>query len=172
MLYASVPSSSGSNGNSITAIDPLTTTVGNSVLVGSEPSTLALSDDGKSIYTLLSGAFSIRRFDVTTEIPGIQFSIGLDSSSGRYNAVDLAVAPGNPNLLAVARSSQFGGQAGVAAFDNGVQRTKTSTFSDFMAFSGSASTLYTSNGQRQVLLAISWPFRARPQRYIPVHSAA
>lgn len=93
-LYASVPSSVGSGGNSITTIDPATGAVETSVFVGSEPNKLALSDDGHSLYVNLNGAFAIRRFDVSTQTPGMQFSVGQDSFFGRYSIQDLAVAPG------------------------------------------------------------------------------
>ena len=147
-LYASVPSSVGSGGNSITTIDPATGTVETSVLVGSEPNRLALSDDGHSLYVNLDGAFAIRQFDVSTQTPGMQFSVGEDSFFGRYGVTAVAVAPGNPNLVAIAR--QHPGvsppEAGVAVFDNGVQRPNTgpghSEGSDFLAFSASASKLY------------------------------
>ena len=107
MLYASVPSTVGTGGNSITTIDPLTTAVVGSVFVGSEPDKLALSDDGHSLYTSLAGAFSIRRFDVVNQTPSLESPVGFDLFFGRYNVADLVVAPANPNLPAVARS--YGG---------------------------------------------------------------
>src|SRR6185369_4638468 len=56
-----------------------------------------------------------------------------------------AVAPGSPDVLAVARSFGAGPSgAGVAVFDNGVRRTNTGSSSDFLAFSASASKLYGS----------------------------
>ena len=45
-IYATVPSSAGAIGNSVTAIDPETGQIGPSVFIGSEPGRLALSDDG------------------------------------------------------------------------------------------------------------------------------
>jgi hypothetical protein len=94
----------------------------------------------------------MRRFNVQTNTPGLQFSLGEHSFFGRYAVSDIAVAPGNPNLVAVAR--QFGGisppGAGVAIFDNGVQRPTVGSdhisASDFLAFSASAATLYGSRG--------------------------
>ncbi|HET8670141.1 MAG TPA: hypothetical protein VFM05_05775, partial [Candidatus Saccharimonadales bacterium] len=144
----SVPSSVGSGGNSIKTINPATGAVDSSVFVGSEPDKLAISDDGQSLYVNLDGAFSIRRFDASTQTPGLEFSVGQDNFFGRYAISDLAVAPGNPNLVAVARHhlGVSPPQAGVAVFDNGVQRPNTgpghSEGSDFLAFSASASTLY------------------------------
>src|SRR5437870_246253 len=93
LLYASVPSSVGSGGNSITTIDPTSGAITSSVFIGSEPNKLALSDDGNTLYASLEGAFSIRRFDVSSQIPGLQFPVGRDSFFGVYQVADLAVAP-------------------------------------------------------------------------------
>src|SRR6266849_1799221 len=66
-IYASVPSSAGANGNSITAIDPVTGAIGPSVFIGSEPGKLALSDDGRYLYVALDGAAAVRRFNLATQ---------------------------------------------------------------------------------------------------------
>ena len=115
-IYASVPSSGGSGGNSITAIDPSTGLITNSTFIGSEPNKLALSDDGHSLYVTLDGAVAIRRFDALTNTPGLQFSPGIDSFFGRYIVSDFAVAPGHPETIAVSRWFQglFPPEAGVA----------------------------------------------------------
>jgi sugar lactone lactonase YvrE len=147
-LYASVPSSAGSIGNRIATINPVTGSVDNSVFIGSEPNLLAISDDGNSLYASLEGVFAIRRFDTQTDTPGAQFSTGVASLNRRMLVSDFAVAPGNPNVLAIAR--QYSGtsppDAGVAIFDNGVQRPNTapdhSAGSEYVAFSASASKLY------------------------------
>lgn len=147
-LYASVPSSAGPGGNSIATIDPLTGSVTNSVFIGSEPNKLALSDDGHTLYVSLDGSFSIRRFDTTTQLAGAEFGIGSDPFFGLYSANDLAVAPGNPNLVAVARAYRGVSppEAGVAVFDNGVRRTKTGPGhtggSDYLTFSATETKLY------------------------------
>lgn len=147
-LYASMPSSVGASGNSIITLDPVTGSVDSPVFVGSEPKKLALSNDGNSLYVWLDGAASIRKFDVPTKTPGLQFPLGQDNFFGVYTLTDMAVAPGNANLLAVARSHRGTSppQAGVAVFDNGVQRPTTTpghtAASDFLAFSASPSTLY------------------------------
>ncbi|MCA1566811.1 MAG: hypothetical protein LC803_14435 [Acidobacteria bacterium] len=148
MLYASVPSSAGAAGNSIVPINPTTGETGTPVFVGSEPSKLAMSDDGHTLYVALDGAFSVRRFDTATRTPGQQFSVGQNSFHGNYIANDLAVAPGNPNLVAVVRYyiGTSPPEAGVAVFDNGVQRPKTGPShiegADFLAFSATESKLY------------------------------
>ena len=150
-IYASIPSTAGSIGNSIATIDPTTGAVINTTFIGSEPKNLALSDDGHTLYVWLDGAFAIRRFDTLTNTPGIQFSIGDPPNSGRYVVSDFAVAPGNPNLLAVARGNPGGASGGVAIFDNGVRRPNVSAVSihgegpGSIAFSASATKLYASS---------------------------
>ena len=147
-IYASVPSSVGSSGNSLQAIDPTTGLVTSSTFVGSEPTRLAISDDGHSVYVSLDGSFAIRRFDTLTNTPGLQFSLGSDFSFGRYSLGDFAVAPANPSVLAVARIYRGVSppEAGVAVFDDGIQRTKTgpghTIGADYLAFSATASKLY------------------------------
>jgi hypothetical protein len=55
-LYASIPSTSSRvMGNSIVSIDPLTSKIGPPIFIGSEPTRLAISDNGKYLYVVLSG---------------------------------------------------------------------------------------------------------------------
>ncbi|HEY9404964.1 MAG TPA: Calx-beta domain-containing protein [Pyrinomonadaceae bacterium] len=149
-LYASVPSSAGAAGNSIVPVNPATGETGAPVFIGSEPGKMALSDDGHTLYVSLDGSYSVRRFDTATRTPGQQFSLGQHSISGNRTARDIAVAPGNPNLVAIARGyfGSSGAAAGVAVFDNGVQRPNTgadwSNSADFLAFSATESKLYGS----------------------------
>ena len=148
MLYASVPSSVGAGGNSIKTVDPTTGAITSSVFLGSEPNKLAIASDGTTVYAGLDGAYSVRKFDASTQTAGPQFSLGLDpSSSGLLRAADLAVTPGNPNALVAGRRNASSSGVSVAVFDGGVQRpTVTSSFSgpgDFLAFSASATKLYS-----------------------------
>src|SRR6185295_19560985 len=75
-ISASVPSVAGPTGNSVASIDPVAGTVGTPVFVGSEPTKLALADDGHTLYVGLNGASAVRRFDTTTQTPGLQFALG------------------------------------------------------------------------------------------------
>jgi len=143
-IYASVPSSEGSNGNSIAEIDPLMGSVTSQTFVGSEPNVLAPADDGATLYVGLDGAASIRRYNILTHTANQQFFIGRDSFFGPYSISDIAVSPGNPSVVAVAR--QHPGisppEAGVAVFDNGVRRAQTGPGhlegSDHLAFATSS----------------------------------
>src|SRR5947209_11521573 len=117
-LYASVPSSVGQGGNSIMPINPVTGAPGTPVFIGSEPNKLALSDDGQTLYAALDGADAVRRFDLTTKTPGQQFAVNQDSLFGPFAANDIAVAPGNPNRVAIARYYKDSkAKAAVAIYD-------------------------------------------------------
>jgi hypothetical protein len=137
-LYASVPSSVGSNGNSITPIDPTTGTIDKAVFIGSEPDKLALADDGNTLYASLDGANAVRRFNLQTQTPGLQFLL----PSGVQRPNDMVVAPGNPDLLAIAAGSF----SPVTIYDHGVARSNSSSGGAYglysLAFSSSPGTLY------------------------------
>src|SRR5262249_13093981 len=147
-LYATAPSSAGSGGNSIGSVDPVTGVADAPIFIGSEPKKMALSNDGNTIYVSLEGTATVRRFDVPSRTPGLEFQFGQDNFYGIFSLSDLAIAPGNPDLVAIARNHRGVSppEAGVAVFDNGVQRPVTTpghiAASDFLAFSASASTLY------------------------------
>lgn len=124
MIYASTPSAAGAIGNSISSIDPNTGDIGFSVFVGSEPNTLAVSDDGSTLYVGLDGSAQVRRFDIASQTAGIQFGLG-DGGSGRFRyPQDIEVLPGSVDAVAVSLwfSSGSPRYAGVAIFDDGVAR--------------------------------------------------
>lgn len=148
-IYASVPSSAGAIGNSITQIDPVPGTVGASVPIGSEPGKLAISDNSQYIYVALNGAAAVRRFDLATQTAGLQFSLGT-SFSRVLSAEDIAVMPGQPDSVAISRMDSNSNHGGVAIYDNGIARpTTTDVFSgsNVIEFSANASTLYGYNNE-------------------------
>lgn len=125
-IYVSIPSSNGSNGNSIGVINPGNYTLENTIFIGSEPSVLAISDDGQFIYSGFNGTSTIRKFEVSTQTAGIQFGLGSDRL-GSFYAEDIEVMPGQPNTIAVSRKN-IGitpRHEGVAIYDNGVVRSTT-----------------------------------------------
>ena len=126
-IYASIPSANGSNGNSIGIINPRTNTLEKTVFIGSEPTVLAISDNGQYIYSGFSASSTIRRFDVATQTAGLQFTLGFDSSTGPNYAEDVEVMPGQPGTIAVSRKNNgFSPRhEGVAIYDNGVMRPTT-----------------------------------------------
>lgn len=126
-IYISIPSSNGSNGNSIGVINIDNYTLENTYFIGSEPTVLAISDNGQYIYSGFSGTSTVRRFNVTNLTPEIQFSLGSDSSTGSFYVEDIEVMPSNPNTIAVSRRNigYSPKHEGVAIYDNGIMRTTT-----------------------------------------------
>ena len=116
-LYVTVPGvATDGSGNTITRIDPQNGSRVSSTFIGSEPKKIAMSADGQTLYTVLTGAQAIRRFDTVTQTPGIQFS----SLHNGYQPSDMAVDPANSNRLVIGA-----GDGGAAMFDNGVKLPAT-----------------------------------------------
>lgn len=126
-IYASIPSANGSNGNSIGVINPNTHLLENTIFIGSEPTVLAISDNGQYIYSGFSGSSTVRRFDVTTQTAGLQFSLGSDTSTGSYYVEDIEVMPNQPTTIAISRKNNgFSPRhEGVVIYDNNVMRLTT-----------------------------------------------
>src|SRR4029078_3439193 len=122
-LYASVPSTVVNNGNRIVPINPTTGALGTGVFNGSEPSKMAISDNGQYIYVSLDGSGTVRRFNVQSQTLGIQLPLGNSSFSGPFVPRDLAVQPGSPGTVAVQRSTLDQSNQGIAIFDEDVQRS-------------------------------------------------
>jgi DNA-binding beta-propeller fold protein YncE len=151
-IYASVPASQGAGGNSVMSIDPETGTLDMPVFVGSEPGKLAVSDDGQYLYVALDGAAAVRRIQVAGQMPGPQFTLGSDSFFGPYYVEDMAVLPGNPNVVAISRKNLGVSprHAGVALYDNGVARGKATerhTGSNVIEASTNPDVLYGYNNE-------------------------
>lgn len=126
-IYASIPSANGSNGNSIGVINPNTFLLENTIFIGSEPTVLAISDNGQYIYSGFSGSSTVRRFDVASQTSGLQFSLGSDSSTGSYYVEDIEVMPSQPTTIAISRKNKgFSPRhEGVVIYDNNVMRPTT-----------------------------------------------
>jgi hypothetical protein len=110
LIYASLPSSYGTNGNSIAVISPFSGKILAYHFVGSEPNQLALSADGSYLYVGLNGNGSVQRMILPSFALDINVSLGI-SEYGELNiASGLQVSPGDPHTYAVALSSEeFGG---------------------------------------------------------------
>ena len=151
MIYASVPGTAGDLGNTLTEINPATGRVVASFFVGSEPTKLAVSDDGQYIYVGLNGSASVARFNVPNHYVDLSFSLGT-GSFGPMFAEDIQVAPGNPHEVAISR--EFMGvsprHAGVAIYVDGVQLPVTTPGfqgSNSIAFGATADRLYGYNNE-------------------------
>ena len=98
VIYASLPSSYGVNGNSIAVINPTTGAV-TYHFVGSEPNQIALSGNGNFLYVGLNGSSSVQRFILPAFTPDIE--IKLNTNSQQLVAGAIAVSPTNAHFFAV-----------------------------------------------------------------------
>ena len=113
-LMASVSSAStGTTGNSIVAISPETATIGSPVFIGSQPTKMALTDDGQVLYTILSGATSVARYNMLTGT--VDFTAAIPSTSYAFTPIlrDLATQPGTENTVAL----DLGTNSGIGIYD-------------------------------------------------------
>jgi len=104
-IYASLPSSYGTQGNSIAVINPSTGKVIGYHFAGSEPNQLALSSDSKYLYVGLNGNGSVQRFILPTFTPDIDISLGSSIYGGFNTALNMQVSPSDSHTLAVAQGS-------------------------------------------------------------------
>jgi hypothetical protein len=112
------------------------------VPTGGEPGKLAISDNGQTLYFSTNSGTQVGKMDLTSQTLGAQFTLG---GNGTYTVSDLAVLPGSPSSVAVARSPD----AGVAIYDNGIQRpvvTNQATI-NAIAFANSATSLYGADSE-------------------------
>jgi trimeric autotransporter adhesin len=143
LLYASMPSSYGTNGNSIAVINPSTGAVTGYYFAGSEPTKLAIDSTSEYLYAGLNGAGAIQRLDLPAFTQDIQ--IGLGTNGGPYVAGAIAVSPSNSQTIAVAPVSNGCCQSsGPIEFFTGSTKLADSVTSvdvDELVF-GSSTTLY------------------------------
>jgi hypothetical protein len=148
VLYASVPSRGGVNGNRVAVINPWTRTVSFTGIVGSEPNKLAISDDGRFLYVGLDGAPSVARLDLAGSSGPIvdkTLQLGSDASGSLY-AADIEVMPGSAGTAAISLRYSWGSHVGVVIVDDDVARlTRTASWpaaNPHIEFGATAGTLY------------------------------
>ena len=107
VLYASIPSSAGLPiGNSIATIDPESGAVLSSIFVGSEPNTLAISDDASHVFVGIDGARGVRSWQPASGTLSAIQNLNTGSSDAPAVAYDIAVLP-NQSSVAVVSADDF-----------------------------------------------------------------
>ncbi len=157
VIYLSVPSDAGANGNTISVLDPATGTVTSSQFAGSEPDHIAISDDSQFLYAGLDGSASVQRFILPTLSPDISYSLGADSFYGPYFALDLQVAPGAPHTTAVTLGNTGVSpmaEGGIVIFDDAIARPTTApgfnrglSLFDSLQWGSDATALFAANDE-------------------------
>ena len=150
-LYASLPGAAGPHGNSLVSIDPVTGALGTPAPIGSEPNRLALSDDGRYLYVALEGESGIRRYDIGRGVVDAEIALVAGANTGPCFATDLAVVPGQAEMIAVAQGCKSGGAATSSVFAYAgttplPAAATTGQASGAIAFCGDSPTLYSYAG--------------------------
>jgi hypothetical protein len=123
LLYLSIPASVGAPfGNSVVSMDPATGALGTPIPVGSEPDKLAITSDGKYLWVALDGASGVRKVDLTTNIAGQQFALGLPTNSSSTQTVTnmLALPGASDSVIILQGNNNYGSALGI--YDSGVMR--------------------------------------------------
>jgi hypothetical protein len=143
-LYASLPSSYGSQGNTIAVINPISGRTTGYYFAGSEPNQLALSSDSKYLYVGLNGNGSVQRLLLPTFTPDIDISLGTGSFGGLNTAIDLQVSPGDSHTIAVPEGTNgCCGDSGLFFYKDSTLLPDSITYPTFTdAVFANASTLY------------------------------
>ena len=113
-LYATVQGASPVLPNRLLMIDPVAMEVVDSLPVGSDPTVMALSADGSTLWLALNGASAIRRVDLDASPPVVGPLLPMPSTP-----VSMVVLPGAPRSVAAALSGSF---SEVIIADDGVAR--------------------------------------------------
>jgi hypothetical protein len=143
-IYASLPSSYGSQGNTIAVINPTTGQVSAYNFAGSEPNVLALSSDSLYLYAGLNGNGSVQRFILPKFTPDINVSLGTSQYGGLNTALSMQVSPGDDHTYAIADGTVgCCGSSGLYFYKDATQLPDNVTYPTFtdIVFA-SSSTLY------------------------------
>jgi hypothetical protein len=153
-IYLSVSSTATSNPNTVSVLDPSSGQIVATYNVGSEPDALALSGDGQYLFVGLDGSGSVVRLKLPNFIPDLTISLGSHPSFGPYQAIAMAVAPGNPHILAVSQGTVAMSPTttgSVVIFDDAVARPNVtprgSYFAGTLAWKRDLTTLWGGNNQ-------------------------
>jgi hypothetical protein len=151
LLYVTVPATAGAMGNSVATIDPTTASVTASILVGSDPNALALTDDGSTLHVGIDGASSVTSLVLATGTVGALVPLGPGTNGeGPCTAGEIHAVPGSTTRYLVSRvvrdlSPDF---AGLALFDG---TTPLGTWTGFVGGEAvafvNASTFYGLNNE-------------------------
>lgn len=132
VLYASLPSSYGVNGNSIAVINPTTGAVTGYHFAGSEPDALAIDSTSKNLYVGLDGSGSVQQLALPLFTRGINIPLGKNSSGTPNIAKAIAVSPANAQTIAVETGANGCCCCGTLDFFNGSSKLADSNISSPM----------------------------------------
>jgi hypothetical protein len=146
VFYASIAPAATNSPNTITTIDPATGQTATLLSTGTNPSRLAISDDGQYLYVGVDGFNTIERVNLYTNQVDLNIPLG-EETWGGFIAEDLKVFPGAPHSIAVvmADPNVDPEERGIMIYDDGKARGTLGATKDFISsivFGADSSTLY------------------------------
>ncbi|MGP8094599.1 MAG: IPT/TIG domain-containing protein [Candidatus Sulfotelmatobacter sp.] len=126
VIYLSLPSTDGSNGNSVQILNPTTGTLGTAAFAGSEPNLLSVSATSQLLYVSQLGAPTVEVMTLPDLGSDITIQLGSDAFDGPFYAMDLQAAPNADGTVAVVRGAKNVSpveEGGVVIYDSGTART-------------------------------------------------
>jgi hypothetical protein len=145
LVYASMPSWSVTDPNTVIPITAATGNLGTPIAVGNDPGMMALSSDGKYLFVVANQDQTVQRINLSTSLVEKTFNFPPNNCSycGMQTAVDLKVVPGSPENFVLALTGE------VALYNSlgllNYVPTTYSAFGDFTSFAlaGSPLTIYS-----------------------------
>jgi hypothetical protein len=153
MIYVSQPGAQGR----IATIDPVSGSLGQSIIIGNEPGRLALSDNGQSLYVSIDNENAVKRLTVPALTTDLTFSLTNQAPVNFPGELlcgkDMRVVPGNAGTVVVAvarhgiesRSCVFNDPDGAAVYQNGTMLPNKVPSIHYLEFSDSPSLLFGLN---------------------------
>ncbi len=123
VIYATLPSFAGVNGNSVAVIDATTGLILDAIYVGSEPSRLAISADGNTLFVALREAtkYAVVDLQAAAAAPAVVLELNKFNRKPVF-AIDVAVSPTSASTLLVAARQE------IAVYENGARLIDTVAF--------------------------------------------
>jgi len=123
VIYATLPSFAGVNGNSVAIIDATTGMISDTVFVGSEPSNLSMSVDGNTLFVALreSTKYAVVDLQAAVAAPAVVLELNKFNRKPVF-AIDVAVSPTSASTLLIAARQE------IAVYENGTRLPDTVSF--------------------------------------------
>lgn len=123
VIYGTLPSFAGVNGNSVAIIDATTGMIMDRVFAGSEPGNLSMSADGNTLYVAMRETTKVANVDLQAmaALPPIQLALNKLNRKPVF-AIDVAVSPQSTSTLLV------GAQQEISVYENGSRLTDVVSF--------------------------------------------
>jgi hypothetical protein len=150
LIYLSTDINSIVRANQVLSLDPATGKLGATLLGGNEPGKLAVTADGKYLYTETDKNHSVTRIELATGKADLTFPLGGDPW-GSYIALDMAPVPGDDTSVAISLGNPTitPSTRAVQIFTDGKPQpsnvTNGDSYADYLLYLNAPGTLYASD---------------------------